>query len=723
MSIKNGYFVKTIATLISLFIFVGLLPLNKAHAEAGEVYVKDFSYSINKDEGDPNIGDFHLNKSDSTHNPHWIGDSGFTNDDDANLEKLKALDGVVLFSDTAKAYDFGIKVANDNWAGAIATNIKSIDTSFVLSDGTTKPVKIDFKNTTNWKMYLEIVDKNNKFATFKIDEVKIPTSPNPFTLNKLTLVGGSVTDQMTIGILDSSRSGEPNLKNAVTINEKNYPAGYVGVSVGKGNEWNDSYLENLNQYTTYFVKNVNVEGVGTQTVILKLDVVIDINCAGCLTYNVSDCILANTYRIDIKDSSVNYDASTDPSTVKCNITGDFSDSKVITLDSNGAGTASTMLNLDPTKDSYSLTLKETPIEGVNTTPSNGYTINLESKNIIQGVSDYKLWTATVNGAKYDSHMTAEFVNTYGLPDLTDADVSASNSPTYNGEQIDLNDFGISVALDGTDIPTNTLKYHFYTDVDCKNEVLDISNNPCTPTDAGVYYVTFTGENYAGESSPIVVTIKKQSLMKPEVNSDKFVYDGTEKELDINLNGADSALFNIVGNTATDIGSYSACVTLADDKNYCWAGDDASSTSPSEPIMIDWTIEEPSKPNYEIIYGNDAEISIANDSEGLFTSNAPFAKFKEVRVDGKLVDPKYYTVEEGSTKVYLSAEFLKSLTLGKHTITIVSTDGQASTNFTVYDVEDEILADTDGYSNSALLSLIMIGSLTASSAIYIRRKKV
>lgn len=636
MSIKNGNIGKIFTALIALSIILSLLPLSRIHAAAEDLYVKDFSYTIIKDEGDPSVGDFHLNKSDSTHNPHWIGDSGFTNDDAANLEKLKALDGVVLFSDTAKAYDFGIKIANEYWAGAIATNIKNINASFVLSDGTTKPVTIKFKDTTNWKMYLEIVDKNNDFATFKVDGVKIPTTPNAYSMNKLTLVGGSVTDQMTIGILDSSRSGEPNLKNGVTINGKNYPAGYVGVSVGKGNEWDDSYLENLNQYTTYFVTSVDVEGVGTQTVILKLDVVIDINCAGCLTYNVSDCILANTYRIDIKDSSENYDSAIDPSTVTCNLTGDFSDKKVITLDSSGAGTASTMLNLDPSNDSYSLTLKETPIEGVVTTPSNGYNISLQSKNIIQGISDYKLWTATVNGTKYDNHMTAEFSNKYRLPDLSEATVSASDRPVYRGEPIDFDEFGISVSLDGTDIPINTLNHHFYSDVEC--------NNPCTPTDAGVYYVTFDGDDYVGETSPIPVKVNKATVLKPEVNTKSFVYDGTEKELEINLPyGADPTLINIVGNKGTEVGSYSAYVSLTDTKNYCWFGEDASSSSASEPILINWTIEETSKP------------------------------------DNNNNDKK--------------------------------------------DAEPEAVADTGDYANSALWSLIMIGSFTASSALYIRRKKV
>lgn len=67
---------------------------------------------------------------------------------------------------------------------------------------------------------------------------------------------------------------------------------------------------------------------------------------------------------------------------------------------------------------------------------------------------------------------------------------------------------------------------------------------------------------------------------------------------------------------------------------------------------------------------------------IFVSNAPFMLFKEVRVDGKVVDPSYYTALEGSTDVTLSADFIKTLAVGKHTIDIISNDGMASATFTV-----------------------------------------
>ena len=58
------------------------------------------------------------------------------------------------------------------------------------------------------------------------------------------------------------------------------------------------------------------------------------------------------------------------------------------------------------------------------------------------------------------------------------------------------------------------------------------------------------------------------------------------------------------------------------------------------------------------------------------------KFVEVKVDDKVVAPEYYTVTEGSTIITLKAEYLRTLSAGKHTFEIAWTDGFAATYFTV-----------------------------------------
>ena len=67
---------------------------------------------------------------------------------------------------------------------------------------------------------------------------------------------------------------------------------------------------------------------------------------------------------------------------------------------------------------------------------------------------------------------------------------------------------------------------------------------------------------------------------------------------------------------------------------------------------------------------------------VFRSTAAFSTFQGVQVDGKILAKSNYTAEEGSTVVYLKAAYLKTLAAGKHTITILSTAGNTSMDFTI-----------------------------------------
>ena len=75
------------------------------------------------------------------------------------------------------------------------------------------------------------------------------------------------------------------------------------------------------------------------------------------------------------------------------------------------------------------------------------------------------------------------------------------------------------------------------------------------------------------------------------------------------------------------------------------------------------------------------------TDGLsFTSNAAFADFTKVQVDGKDLDASNYTVKEGSTIVTLNAAYLNTLSVGKHTLSVVSANGTATTEFTITAVQ-------------------------------------
>lgn len=84
----------------------------------------------------------------------------------------------------------------------------------------------------------------------------------------------------------------------------------------------------------------------------------------------------------------------------------------------------------------------------------------------------------------------------------------------------------------------------------------------------------------------------------------------------------------------------------------------------------------------------------------FTSNAAFADFLKVQVDGKDVGSSNYTVEEGSTIVTLKPSYLETLSAGKHTLAIVSDTGTAETEFTVVAAEKQPADDESANDKAA-----------------------
>ena len=66
----------------------------------------------------------------------------------------------------------------------------------------------------------------------------------------------------------------------------------------------------------------------------------------------------------------------------------------------------------------------------------------------------------------------------------------------------------------------------------------------------------------------------------------------------------------------------------------------------------------------------------------FRSTAPLDEFQGVQVNGQIVDPSNYELEEGSTIVKLSTDFLKTLDIGTHEISVVSNSQTATGDFTV-----------------------------------------
>lgn len=88
------------------------------------------------------------------------------------------------------------------------------------------------------------------------------------------------------------------------------------------------------------------------------------------------------------------------------------------------------------------------------------------------------------------------------------------------------------------------------------------------------------------------------------------------------------------------------------------------------------------PTYNFIDGASGEW-IKNSGKDLgFKADGEISKFTGVKVDGTLIGADKYTAITGSTFVTLKKDYLETLSDGKHTLTVVYTDGECTTEFEV-----------------------------------------
>lgn len=124
---------------------------------------------------------------------------------------------------------------------------------------------------------------------------------------------------------------------------------------------------------------------------------------------------------------------------------------------------------------------------------------------------------------------------------------------------------------------------------------------------------------------------------------------------------------------------------------------------------------------EIIEGNNATVNNGEKKSLTFRSNAAFADFIRVELDGKTLDEKDYTKAEGSIIVTLNNDFVSTLSVGEHTLGIVSESGTATAKFTVKASEIPNESPKTGDDNmvavwslAAILSLAVLGFTTVGS---------
>ena len=87
-------------------------------------------------------------------------------------------------------------------------------------------------------------------------------------------------------------------------------------------------------------------------------------------------------------------------------------------------------------------------------------------------------------------------------------------------------------------------------------------------------------------------------------------------------------------------------------------------------------------DYKIVNGASQTVTENSGETVSFRSNCGIEKFIRLEIDEEPVDPENYILKEGSTIVELKPEYLATLEVGKHGVSIVSQDGTADTTLRI-----------------------------------------
>ncbi len=142
------------------------------------------------------------------------------------------------------------------------------------------------------------------------------------------------------------------------------------------------------------------------------------------------------------------------------------------------------------------------------------------------------------------------------------------------------------------------------------------------------------------------------------------------------------------------------------------------------------------PDYKFIEGAGGTWTKNTDGTLTFRANGDFSKFTGVKIDGANISAENYTAVSGSTVVTLKKNYLETLSVGNHTLTVMFNDGESSTEFTVNaansggtksDTPNEIgtKSPKTGYFGSTALwiaMLFIIGGATVGAVILTEKKK-
>ena len=127
-------------------------------------------------------------------------------------------------------------------------------------------------------------------------------------------------------------------------------------------------------------------------------------------------------------------------------------------------------------------------------------------------------------------------------------------------------------------------------------------------------------------------------------------------------------------------------------------------------------------DYKIIKGDGSIWTKGTESGIEFTANGAYSKFTGIEVDGEAVNEANYTAVSGSTVITLTPEYLDTLSVGRHTLTVLYTDGKAGCGFEIQAKADMTAQTGDGNDMSIWIALAVLAALGAAGSLLYGRKQ-
>lgn len=394
-----------------------------------------------------------------------------------------------------------------------------------------------------------------------------------------------------------------------------------------------------------------------------------------------------------KDFTFGYDKNTNAgvNTATLTITGQGNytgtANKTFTIAPKNLQNASITLQTDSlvyTGSAQTVQITSVKLDGVLLTTNDDYAIANDSNKFISANDDI---TLTIEGkGNYTGTATTTWQITKARPELGNFDVSP-NLLTYDGTPKTVTAQprngvigmgAVTVCYEGSNGTT-------------------YARSETAPTNAGTYQVILSvveGKNYTEEEITAgTLTIKKADLTVGDV-TEFFEYTKTGAQT-ISLAELVPGATNYAPGTYTDVNGILtgdltidatglmkftlSALTIANIDNKVTVPVTITSENYNDVTV---TVTIYISPEYRIIDGANSSWTQNTTGTVVIRGNGEYDRFRNVKVDGKVIDSDNYIAEKGSTIITLKAEYLKTLATGSHTFAIVWDNGIAGTNFTV-----------------------------------------